>query len=80
MEYFQELPQAPLEQIAPGIRRLVFTLKQVMSAYFQIDPGVVIGHHSHPHEQMGMLIQGKMKWRIGDKDWLLKNIGFLFDL
>ena len=72
MEYFQELPQAPLEQIAPGIRRLVFTLKQVMSAYFQIDPGVVIGQHSHPHEQMGMLIQGKMKWRIGDKETILQ--------
>ena len=72
MEYFQELTQGTLEQIAPGIRRLIFTLKQVMSIYFQIDPGVVIGQHSHPHEQMGVLIQGKMKWRIRDKETILQ--------
>jgi quercetin dioxygenase-like cupin family protein len=72
MEYFEELPHATLEQIAPGIRRLVFTLEQVMSAYFKIDPGVVIGQHSHPHEQMGMLIQGRMKWRIRDQETILQ--------
>jgi len=72
MEYFQELPQASLEQIAPGIRRFIFSLNRVMSIYFQIDPRVVIGQHSHPHEQMGMLIQGKMKWRIGDKETILQ--------
>ena len=72
MEYFQELLQASLEQIAPGIRRFIFSLNRVMSIYFQIDPGVVIGQHSHPQEQMGMLIQGRMKWRIGDNETILQ--------
>ena len=72
MEYFQELGNMTLDQIAPGIRRFIFTLNQVMSIYFEIDPGVLVGQHSHPHEQMGMLIKGKMKWRIQGKETILK--------
>jgi quercetin dioxygenase-like cupin family protein len=72
MENFQELSPTALEQIAPGIRRVVFTLNQVMSVYFKIDPGVIIGQHSHPHEQMGILIEGKMKWRIRDQETVLQ--------
>lgn len=72
MEYFQKLTPAVLEQIAPGIRRVIFTLNQVMSIYFQIDPGVQIAQHSHPHEQMGILIHGKMKWRIREKETVLQ--------
>lgn len=72
MEYFQELGNMTLDQIAPGIRRFIFTLNKVMSIYFEIDPGVVVGQHSHPHEQMGMLIKGKMKWRMQGKETILQ--------
>jgi quercetin dioxygenase-like cupin family protein len=43
-----------------------------MSIYFAIDPGVVVGKHSHPNEQMGLLIKGMMKWRIQGKETILK--------
>lgn len=72
MELVQEIENIILEQIAPGIRRFIFSLNQVMSIYFEIDPGVVVGQHSHPHEQMGMLIKGMMKWRIQGKETILK--------
>jgi quercetin dioxygenase-like cupin family protein len=72
MENFQELDKANLQTIAPGIRRFIFTLNQVMSIYFEIDPGVVIGQHSHPNEQMGMLLKGKMCWRIRGQQKILQ--------
>ncbi len=72
MENFQELDKANLQTIAPGIRRFIFTLNQVMSIYFEIDPGVVIGEHSHAQEQMGMLLKGKMRWRIQGQQRILQ--------
>ncbi len=64
MELFQELATAPLETIAPGIKRFIFTLNHVMCVYYEIDPGLRVAEHAHPHEQMGFLIQGKCLWRI----------------
>ena len=72
MENFQELDKADLQTIAPGIRRFIFTLNQVQSIYFEIDPGVLIGQHSHVNEQMGMLIKGKMRWRIRGQERILQ--------
>jgi len=64
MDLFFDINKLPLKPFAPGIRRFIFTLKQMMGAYFEIDPGVVVDEHSHPNEQMGMLIRGTIKWRI----------------
>lgn len=72
MELFQEIDKAPLEDLAPGIRRFVFTLDQVMCVYFEIEPGVKVSEHAHPHEQMGMLIKGKTRWRIQGRERILE--------
>jgi len=72
MEMFQEIKKAKLETIAPGIRRFIFTLNNIMSIYFEIDPGVVVGQHAHPHEQLGMLLRGKMRWQIQGKERILQ--------
>jgi quercetin dioxygenase-like cupin family protein len=36
----------------------------MMAAYFEIDPGVVVDEHSHPNEQMGILMKGTIRWNI----------------
>jgi quercetin dioxygenase-like cupin family protein len=72
MELFQDVQEAPMETIAPGIRRFVFTLKQLMGVYFEIDPGVKVAEHAHPHEQMGMLIQGKTRWHIQGRERIVE--------
>ncbi len=72
MENFQEIDKTILKTIAPGIRRFIFSLDHVMSVYFEIDPGVVIRQHSHIHEQMGMILKGEMRMRIGGKERTLR--------
>ncbi len=68
MDLFYEISNLALESIAPGIRRFVFTLEQMMGAYFEIDPGVVVGEHCHPNEQLGILIRGTIRWRVRDQE------------
>ncbi len=72
MELFQEIDKAPLETFAPGFRRFVFTLDRVMCVYFEVDSAVKVAEHSHPHEQMGMLIKGKTRWRIQGRERILE--------
>lgn len=35
-------------------------------------PGAVVEPHSHPHEQIGMLLEGELTFHIGDETRTLK--------
>jgi quercetin dioxygenase-like cupin family protein len=72
MDFFYDVNELPLKPFAPGIRWFVFSLEKMMGAYFEIQPGVIVDEHSHPHEQMGMLIRGTLKWRVAGKETMTK--------
>ncbi len=72
MEIFQEMANLPFEDVTPGVRRFVFTLERVMLVYFELAPGARIAEHAHPHEQMGMLIRGKTRWRMEGQERILE--------
>ncbi|MBA3353818.1 MAG: cupin domain-containing protein [Blastocatellia bacterium] len=54
----------PVQQIAEGIRRQMFVGENVMVCRFTFDPFVVTDVHSHPHEQVTMVISGKVRFKI----------------
>lgn len=64
MKFFHPISNLPLEPVSTGIQRFIFTLKEIMGVYYEIQPGILVSEHRHPNEQMGMLIQGKVKWKI----------------
>ena len=38
-----------------------------MLSYLEMDEGAVIPLHDHPHEQGGMLLEGKLQFTLGDE-------------
>jgi len=56
------------EEVLPGIRRktLAFGRKTLM-AEFLLEKGRVLPRHSHPHEQTGCLVRGKLRLFIGNE-------------
>jgi quercetin dioxygenase-like cupin family protein len=72
VELYQALQDAPLETIAPGVRRFIFALDKVMLAYFELAPGARVAEHAHPHEQMGILLKGRSRWRMRGEERLLE--------
>ena len=54
-------------QTAPGIRRQMVVGQNVMICRFTFDPFVVTDVHSHPHEQMTLVMKGKVKFTVGDE-------------
>src|SRR5215213_8957958 len=53
-----------MEKTAAGIRRQMVVGKNMMICRFTFDPFVVTPEHTHPHEQMTLVIKGKVKFMI----------------
>jgi quercetin dioxygenase-like cupin family protein len=55
----------PSDVTAPGIRRQMVVGQNVMMCRFTFDPFVVTDEHTHPHEQMTLIMKGRVKFTIG---------------
>lgn len=55
-----------------GVRRQVFSGENIMMARFEIQKSSSLATHKHPHDQLTYLLQGKIRFIIGDKEIILK--------
>ncbi len=55
-----------------GIKMKVITGERAQMVLFEIEPHVEFPEHSHPHEQMGTVLEGKILLRIGDEERILE--------
>ncbi len=57
-------------EVLPGIKRktLVFGEK-TLATEFRMERGSTLPVHSHPHEQTGYLVKGRVSLRIGDRTY-----------
>lgn len=59
---FYRLNEAPGVQMLPGlIRRTLVSGKALMICRFDLESGVQIPEHSHPHDQAGYVVSGDRK-------------------
>ena len=56
--------KVPVENVADGIRRQMVVGENVMVCRFTFDPFVVTDVHTHPHEQVTLVVKGKAKFTI----------------
>jgi quercetin dioxygenase-like cupin family protein len=56
--------KVPVEQVSDGIKRQMVVGENVMVCRFTFDPFVVTDVHSHPHEQMTLVVKGKVRFTI----------------
>ena len=56
-------------EAAPGVQRRVLSCgDQVMVVQFRIADGAEVPSHTHPHEQVGHVVSGRLRFRIGDEE------------
>ena len=60
----------PVERIADGIERQTLSGNRLMICRLSFAPGVVTPVHSHPHEQMTLVEQGRVRFRVAGTDHL----------
>ena len=65
MPFFEPKDMQPNEPV-PGCRMRTPFGEKLMLSYLEMDDGAEIPLHDHPHEQGGILLEGKLELTIGD--------------
>ncbi len=55
----------PELQVAPGVRTRTPYGRNIMLSLIEIDEGCEVPTHSHPHEQSGIVLEGRLALTIG---------------
>lgn len=61
------IKQLPGKEIAKGVTIKPLAGDHVMLNYVQFVPQGEVPLHSHPHEQLGLIIEGELEMQIGDE-------------
>src|SRR5260370_2110700 len=65
--YFPPPEQCSRHAIFPGVQIQTCAGEKMMVSVVDLAPHSVVEEHAHPHEQVGMLLSGKVIFFIGDE-------------
>jgi len=61
------------QELRDGVSARAAWGEKIMLSFIDLDPHSVIPGHSHPHEQMGIVLSGKFELTIGDESRLVQE-------
>ena len=71
MDYFNDLENREAKELAPGVMARTFWGNKMLLSIVDLEPGAVVPLHSHPHEQAGTVINGRLQLTIaGETRWV----------
>ena len=68
---FVDKSQCAQHNLSPGFTVFTAAGKEMMLSLAEIDPLAEVKLHSHPHEQVGMVIEGHATFIVGDEERVL---------
>lgn len=71
--YFFDEADMKGRSIAPGVDIKVVFGEKAMMSFVDLAPGSSVPIHSHPHEQMGVVLEGEFEFIIGDEKRIVKK-------
>lgn len=72
MKYFiNKQEDLPLQEIFPGITGHLIHTDALTIADFRIAKGTVLPEHSHPHEQISTVLEGRFAFIVGGEESIL---------
>jgi quercetin dioxygenase-like cupin family protein len=66
--YFPTPEEHARRTIFPGVTIATCAAESMMLSYVELEPHAVVAEHSHPHEQVGMVLAGKAIFCIGGEE------------
>ncbi len=70
-KYFVRRDECGQHTIFPGVDIFTMAGQQIMLSVVELAPRAVVEAHSHPHEQIGILLEGELTFTIGDEQRVL---------
>jgi quercetin dioxygenase-like cupin family protein len=71
--YFPTAAEHAQHTIFPGVTIFTCAAEKMMLSYVELAPHAVVEEHSHPHEQVGMLLEGRAQFFIGNEQKTLQR-------
>lgn len=62
----------PSRELAPGIALREAHLRNVMVSFIQLQPGAKVKEHRHPHEQISVVISGRLRLTVAGETAVLE--------
>ncbi len=66
-DYFVTREDCSRHEIFPGVTIHTAACRKMMLSYVEFEEGAVVASHQHPHEQVGLLLEGELEFTIGDE-------------
>lgn len=66
-QYFANREECSHHKIFPGVDIHTLAGQQMMLSLVEFAPRAVVERHSHPHEQMGLLLEGELEFFVGEE-------------
>jgi quercetin dioxygenase-like cupin family protein len=63
--YFLPAGSGSRHEIFPGVEIRTTAGRGLMFSVVRLAPGSVVAEHAHPHEQMGILLEGQLEFTVG---------------
>jgi quercetin dioxygenase-like cupin family protein len=70
-DYFIPAGSGSRHLIFPGVEIRTSAGRHLMLSVVRFEPHSVVPDHSHPHEQMGMMVSGRLEFTVGGVTRLL---------
>ena len=64
-EYFVDKSDCSHHAIFPGVDIFTFAGQGLMLSLVEFQPSAVVEEHDHPHEQAGMVLEGRAEFLVG---------------
>ena len=64
---FFVIDEQPQKQIFDSAKIRTLHGEKIMMSFVDLDPHSVVAEHSHPHEQMGMVLEGTFELTISEE-------------
>ncbi|RME06830.1 MAG: cupin domain-containing protein [Anaerolineae bacterium] len=65
--YFYDPSQRQPKELLAGINARTFWGEKMLVAVVDLEPHVHLPRHSHPHEQVGIVLEGEIEFTVGDE-------------
>ena len=65
--YFVDKKDCVHHRIFPGVDIYTTAGQQMMLSLVEMEPHAVVEPHSHPHEQLGLMLEGEADFTIGEQ-------------
>jgi quercetin dioxygenase-like cupin family protein len=75
MEPFADLSALPPRQIWESVAVRTVDGERLTLGIVELDPNAVVPEHRHDHEQLGMVLQGSVEFRVGEEKRQLRPGG-----